>query len=56
MRSRRMIAAVTVLLAFGACTDLTVPDYNNPSLEDRRHARRAGNTERIRVAAGYHRT
>lgn len=29
-----IIASVSVLLAFGACTDLTVPDYNNPSLED----------------------
>ena len=34
MRTIRMIASVSVLLAFGACSDLTVPDYNNPSLED----------------------
>ena len=30
----RKVAAVGMLLAFGACNDLTVPDYNNPSLED----------------------
>lgn len=30
----RGFASVAMLLTFGACSDLTVPDYNNPSLED----------------------
>ena len=34
MTSKRMIVAVAALVGFWACTDLTVPDYNNPSLED----------------------
>lgn len=34
MTSKKLIVAVAALVAFGACTDLTVPDYNNPSLED----------------------
>ncbi len=34
MRPIRLIAAAAVLLTAWACSDLTVPDYNNPSLED----------------------
>ena len=34
MTSKKMIVAVASLVAFTACSDLTVPDYNNPSLED----------------------
>ena len=34
MTSKKLIVAAAALVAFGACTDLTVPDYNNPSLED----------------------
>lgn len=34
MTAMRVISAVAVLLLGSACTDLTVPDYNNPSLED----------------------
>lgn len=34
MRLRHRAAVAIVTLAAAACSDLTVPDYNNPSLED----------------------
>jgi hypothetical protein len=34
MKARKAIGIACVLLVAGACNDLTVPDYNNPSLED----------------------
>jgi hypothetical protein len=34
MTAMRMIGVAAVLLVSGACSDLLVPDYNNPSLED----------------------
>jgi starch-binding outer membrane protein, SusD/RagB family len=34
MKAIRAITAAAVLLVSGACSDLIVPDYNNPSLED----------------------
>ena len=34
MTSKKLIVAVASLVGIVACTDLTVPDYNNPSLED----------------------
>jgi hypothetical protein len=34
MRVLKAITAAAVLLGTSACSDLTVPDYNNPSLED----------------------
>ena len=34
MKKIRAVAAIAALAAFGACSDLVVPDYNNPSLED----------------------
>jgi len=34
MKTSRLIVAGVLILTAGACSDLTVPDYNNPSLED----------------------
>jgi starch-binding outer membrane protein, SusD/RagB family len=34
MRFRQLAGAAVVAFAASACSDLTVPDYNNPSLED----------------------
>src|SRR5688500_15417185 len=34
MKAMKAITVAAVLLVSGACSDLTVPDYNNPSLED----------------------
>ena len=34
MRVKRLLPAAGLLLLAGGCSDLTVPDYNNPSLED----------------------
>ncbi|MBA3342445.1 MAG: RagB/SusD family nutrient uptake outer membrane protein [Gemmatimonadaceae bacterium] len=34
MKATRVIAAAAAMLIAGGCSELTVPDYNNPSLED----------------------
>ena len=34
MKAMKAVSVAFMLLVAGACSDLTVPDYNNPSLED----------------------